>query len=71
MLIRRGIIKTKAQREKEKAENEKQKFFDIWERKESQKTKSQMAREKMGYPAPKLPLPGHAERYLICFIFKI
>lgn len=63
MLIRRGIIKTKAQREKEREDDNKQKFFDIWERKESlQKSKSAMSREKMAYPAPKLPLPGHAER---------
>ena len=39
------------------------KYYDIWEKRENElKTKSQMARERMAYPAPKLPLPGHAER---------
>ena len=64
LLIRRGIIKTKAERLREKNEDEKTKFFDIWEHKEKNKTKSQMSREKMAYPAPKLPLPGHAERFV-------
>jgi len=64
LLIRRGIIKTKAQREKEKEEENTEKFYDVWQRKEEmQKSKSQIAREKMAYPAPKLPLPGHAESY--------
>lgn len=64
LLIRRGIIKTKAQREQEQEEKNKKKNYDVWEvREESHKSKSQIAREKMQYPAPKLPLPGHAERY--------
>ena len=62
LLIRRGIIKTRAQREKEKAENEATKYYDVWAKSE-EKSKSQLAREKMAYPAPKLPLPGHAERF--------
>ena len=64
LLIRRGIIKTKAQREQEQEEKNKKKNYDVWEvREEAHKSKSQIAREKMQYPAPKLPLPGHAERY--------
>ena len=64
LLIRRGIIKTRAQREKERAENEATKYYDVWAKSE-EKSKSQLAREKMAYPAPKLPLPGHAERYFL------
>ena len=64
MLIRRGIIKTKAEREREAKEKAKPKYYNVWSLQEEQeKSRSQIAREKMAFPAPKLPLPGHAERY--------
>jgi len=62
LLIRRGIIKTRAQREKERAENEATKFYDVWSASEA-RSKAQQQRERMAYPAPKLTLPGHAESY--------
>ena len=69
LLIRRGIIKTRAQREKEREENDKIKYYDVWAKTE-ERTKAQLNREKMAYPAPKLPLPGHAERFFLdIFIF--
>ena len=61
LLIRRGIIKTRAQREEEKKAKSEKKFYDIWQQRENAaRTKSELAREKMAYPAPKLPLPGCA-----------
>jgi len=68
-----GIIKTKAQRDEEaKAKAEKEnKFYDVWEKSENEnKSQSTLAREKMAYPAPKLPLPGHAERYDSSYLHK-
>ena len=63
MLIRRGIIKTKAEREREAKEKAKPKYYNVWSsQEEREKSRSQISREKMAFPAPKLPLPGHAER---------
>ena len=63
MLIRRGIIKTKAEREREAKEKAKPKYYNVWSsQEEKEKSRSQISREKMAFPAPKLPLPGHAER---------
>ena len=64
MLIRRGIIKTKSEREREAREKAKPKYFNVWSKQEElEKSRSQISREKMAFPAPKLPLPGHAERF--------
>lgn len=64
MLIRRGIIKTKSEREREAKEKAKPKYFNVWSKQEElEKSRSQISREKMAFPAPKLPLPGHAESY--------
>ena len=70
MLIRRGIIKTKVEREREAREKAKPKYFNVWSKQEElEKSRSQISREKMAFPAPKLPLPGHAERFLKSKIF--
>lgn len=63
-LIRRGIVKTRKQREEEAAEKNATKYYDVWEKRENElRSKSQLSRERMAYPAPKLPLPGHSESY--------
>lgn len=39
-------------------------IYDLWADDSSgEKTKSELARIRMHFPAPKVPLPGHAESY--------
>ena len=45
------------------------KYYDVWSATED-KTKAQLMREKMAYPAPKLPLPGHAERFVFSVVLR-
>uniref|UniRef100_A0A914XED7 Ribosome biogenesis protein BOP1 homolog n=1 Tax=Plectus sambesii TaxID=2011161 RepID=A0A914XED7_9BILA len=45
-------------------EVEAKRYYDLWTAEESeQKTKTEMARIKMHFPAPKVALPGHDESY--------
>ncbi|VDN05697.1 unnamed protein product [Thelazia callipaeda] len=47
-----------------KPKNAKKVIYDLWADEPSkQKTKSELARIKMHFPAPKVALPGHAESY--------
>ncbi|MFH4983815.1 hypothetical protein AB6A40_010524 [Gnathostoma spinigerum] len=53
-----GWIKPKKPKEAEKQ------IYDIWAEEDSErKTKSELARIRMHFPAPKVPLPGHSESY--------
>ncbi|XP_076812199.1 ribosome biogenesis protein bop1-A-like [Clavelina lepadiformis] len=58
--IKMGILKPR----KPKVPDEEVKFYDLWsDNKDDPKTHSELARQKMHIPAPKLTLPGHEHSY--------